>query len=318
MTFRRWSSLTGFASFLALLPMLLSPAAAVQAQSRAGVAWRVGVAGGGLDGVALVPGLEVRGGAGLHLFAALDVFLFTGERSSRMVVESDAELAPLTRTSLSPPRLRAGLGWGAAETDLAFRAYVGQQGFVEGLNPLVGAGATVGVGPVGLGVDGSLNRGTTFERTPSPFVPGLIDERALQRTWVPRWEVSAQADAGALDRRTVGTALAGAGAGVVGGLAGGLAGVAIARCTGSGCAGPFIIGFVVGETATIPLGVHLAEGRRGSYPAAALVSAGVAAAGLGALLVVGDSGPAAQGVAVLVPIAQLVSSMAVERRIARR
>ncbi|HEV2146545.1 MAG TPA: hypothetical protein VGR37_03935, partial [Longimicrobiaceae bacterium] len=83
------------------------------------------------------------------------------------------------------------------------------------------------------------------------------------------------------------------------------------------CLMPALVGAIVGETLGVPLGVHLAEGRRGSYALGALASAGITAAGLAGFALLGDSGPPAQGIAVLVPVAQLWASIAVERRTAR-
>ncbi|MEW5931380.1 MAG: hypothetical protein AB1941_28265, partial [Gemmatimonadota bacterium] len=105
----------------------------------------------------------------------------------------------------------------------------------------------------------------------------------------------------------------------LGGAAGFLAGLAANRsCEGDeACLLPALAGAVVGETLGLPLGVHVAEGRRGSYALGALASVGVAAAGLGLMSLVGDSGPPAQGIAVMVPVAQLLASIAVERRTAR-
>ncbi len=68
-----------------------------------------------------------------------------------------------------------------------------------------------------------------------------------------------------------------------------------------------IFGAIGGEVALLPLGVHLANGRRGKYLPALAVSAAIA--GIGILL----SGNGDHGeVMVAVPIAQLFSSILIE------
>lgn len=74
----------------------------------------------------------------------------------------------------------------------------------------------------------------------------------------------------------------------------------------------FVVGAVIGETIGLPLGVHLANKGRGEYAPALLVSAGIAAVGL-ALAASGDDH---LEFLVPVPIAQLIGSIAIERRTA--
>lgn len=69
-----------------------------------------------------------------------------------------------------------------------------------------------------------------------------------------------------------------------------------------------IFGAIGGVVTLLPLGVHLANGRRGNYGLSLLASAGIAAAGL-ALAGGGDHGE----VLVAVPVLQLVSSILIER-----
>lgn len=70
-------------------------------------------------------------------------------------------------------------------------------------------------------------------------------------------------------------------------------------------------GFVAGELIGIPLGVWLADGRRGSYGAGFVASLGALVVGSGAALLAGESG--AWIVIPLIPVGQVVAAVAVER-----
>jgi hypothetical protein len=69
----------------------------------------------------------------------------------------------------------------------------------------------------------------------------------------------------------------------------------------------------IGEGLLLPLGVHVANGRRGSYMSSALASLGLAAGGLLALEAAHYDPPAAPIILIAVPIAQLAASIAIER-----
>jgi hypothetical protein len=69
----------------------------------------------------------------------------------------------------------------------------------------------------------------------------------------------------------------------------------------------------IGEGLLLPLGVHIANGSRGSYGKSALTSLGIAAAGLLALQALHYDPPGAPIVLVAVPVAQLATSIAIER-----
>ena len=78
------------------------------------------------------------------------------------------------------------------------------------------------------------------------------------------------------------------------------------------CFGPGVVyGFLLGEALGISTAVHLANGRRGSLPLGALTSAGILAVGL----VAGNDKPE---ILLLLPVAQIVGAITVERRTARR
>lgn len=121
-------------------------------------------------------------------------------------------------------------------------------------------------------------------------------------------------------RSTVAVAGAGLLGGAVGLVAGGYLGALLAESGDDedlDYLGGAVVGAALGEGAMLPLGVHLADGRRGSYAASALVSLGLAGAGLLALEAVHYDVPGAPIVLVAVPVAQLVATIAVERATAR-
>jgi hypothetical protein len=129
--------------------------------------------------------------------------------------------------------------------------------------------------------------------------------------------VTAAVQAPASTGRMVAFGLAG---GAVGVLAGGLLGGVIGGGSFFGgrdcpneewvCAirGAFI-GAVIGESLLLPLGVHLADHRQGSWPLAALASSAIG--GLGAVLAY-ENQDSAVWIVSLTPIAQLASSIAIQ------
>lgn len=314
----------------ASLPLLaLSLAAAPLSAQGPEISLRLGVAGGpALCVPALVPGVEVRTPGALHAVAGVDAYLSRVAEHPHCGESVGGNVERYRRAETSPPRMRLGAEWDGAVGGVgaSARAFVGQQGVVEGFSPLVGAGVSAGSGGWGVGLDGVVHRADVFEYVRDPRTGLQGEERALPRQWVPSVELSARYRVGRLwggegGAPGVGRPLVG---GVLGGAAGAAAGfyagiLASGGCRGDddGCVVAGMGGAILGEALGIPLGVHLAEGRRGSYPLAALASVGVAALGFAAMQVVGDSGPPAQGVWVLVPVAQLGSSIAVERRTRR-
>lgn len=94
-----------------------------------------------------------------------------------------------------------------------------------------------------------------------------------------------------------------------GALLGGLVGGGNKICGDDPCGlDEAIFGAIGGEVALLPLGVHLANGRRGKYLPSLAVSAAIAGIGI-VLSGNGDHGE----VMIAVPIAQLVSSILIER-----
>jgi hypothetical protein len=112
--------------------------------------------------------------------------------------------------------------------------------------------------------------------------------------------------------------IVGGGAGLIGG---GLLGygleTGVAGCEGDewcGFAGT-VFGAMIGEAVMLPLGVHLANRSRGSYAPGLGMSLVV---GLAGLTLAGATGGAAPLMVPAIPIAQLLTSIAVERRTAAR
>ena len=74
-----------------------------------------------------------------------------------------------------------------------------------------------------------------------------------------------------------------------------------------------VYGFVRDGSVALPLGVHLAKHRRGNYGLSLLASLAIGAVGLGATVASGDG-----RIMIAVPVAQLASSIAIERATAQR
>jgi hypothetical protein len=107
--------------------------------------------------------------------------------------------------------------------------------------------------------------------------------------------------------------LVGGGLGVLGGFTVGVALASDEDDDDLDLLGGGVAGATIGEGLLLPLGVHLANGRRGSYMTSALVSLGLAAVGLLALDTAHYDPPTAPIVLIAVPIAQIATSIAIER-----
>jgi hypothetical protein len=102
-------------------------------------------------------------------------------------------------------------------------------------------------------------------------------------------------------------------AGTVGFFGGGFVGAAIDKASSEGYEEwdglyGFIIGASIGESLLLPVGVHLANGRRGNLPLALLASIGIAGTGIALAASAEDA-----KILVAIPIAQLVACTAIER-----
>lgn len=107
--------------------------------------------------------------------------------------------------------------------------------------------------------------------------------------------------------------------GAAGLLVGGLVGGALADDGGDlDALSGILVGGAIGEAVGIPLGAHLANDRRGSYPSAAAASLGLAGLGLAALGAAHYDAPASPVILVVVPLAQLAASIAIEHATADR
>lgn len=112
---------------------------------------------------------------------------------------------------------------------------------------------------------------------------------------------------------TVGLVLAGLTGGTLGFFGGLYLGSAIGggnRICGDDACGleEAAYGAVIGESVLLPLGIHLANHSRGNYGLSLLASAGIAAVGIAAISATDDASPL-----IAVPIAQIVSSILIER-----
>lgn len=99
--------------------------------------------------------------------------------------------------------------------------------------------------------------------------------------------------------------------GTGGALVGGMLGAGIGAVLGGGPGFEILgaAGAIAGETALLPLGVHLANDRRGNYTHSLLVASAIAAVG-GGLSLWSDS----PEVLIAIPVAQLITSITIERK----
>jgi hypothetical protein len=320
-----------------LLPLVLltsafgAPAAAQQATGPS-VSLRVGGAfSDEHGGRGVLAGVQVRGTGSSYALATVDVLMtrINEGGGTHPAVSSRVKAVPF-----SPPRLRLGMGRRArmGDASVAAEAFVGQVGVLDRFAPIAGGGLAVRRDAWAVTAEGVMHRAKVFDVGPSPAqsLPGEFTPAG--HTWVPSLEVGARWDVG-----SIGTSSRPPRAGVrtdrlerpvLGGMAGGMLGAAAgfaagaignAGCKGDeSCLGPAIIGLAAGETLGVPVGVHVAEGRRGSLLLSTAGSFAVSAAGLGLVRYVGESGPSGNAVGVLVPMAQLALCTFIERHTGRR
>jgi hypothetical protein len=103
--------------------------------------------------------------------------------------------------------------------------------------------------------------------------------------------------------------------GVIGAAAGFVAGALIFRetsCNELDCLAPAFYGGLSGLSVGMPLGVHLANGRRGGYGPALAASLAIGAAGLGAAILADEP-----RFLVAIPLLQIVSSIGIEQATSR-
>lgn len=138
---------------------------------------------------------------------------------------------------------------------------------------------------------------------------------------LPRWAPAAGPSEGSTPRapaRERGAPVVGL---VVGGLLGGAAGFGAGALVGYALGGGDLLcgddpcgleeaayGAIVGQSVALPLGVHVANGGRGNYGLSLLASAAIGAAGVLVINATNDGTPF-----LVVPVAQLVSSILIER-----
>ncbi|MEO8138993.1 MAG: hypothetical protein ABI742_05065 [Gemmatimonadota bacterium] len=133
------------------------------------------------------------------------------------------------------------------------------------------------------------------------------------RSWRAPSLDGAQSPQPARSTSTAGLVLAGLGGGTVGAFAGGVLGWQLGGgndiCGDDSCglAGA-AYGALIGETTLLPLAIHLANHRHGNYWLSLLASAGISVAGILAVDAANAPGPL-----IGVPVAQIISSILIER-----
>jgi hypothetical protein len=104
--------------------------------------------------------------------------------------------------------------------------------------------------------------------------------------------------------------------GILGGAAGAFAGGIVGAKAADNCEDCALeglaYGLVAGGSAALPLGVHVANGRRGNYGLSLLASLAIGGVGFGATLASHEN-----GIMIAVPVLQLISSIVIERRTTR-
>jgi hypothetical protein len=124
-------------------------------------------------------------------------------------------------------------------------------------------------------------------------------------------DLSSKRRQGSIARPIVGGILAGGAGFLVGGFSG-------AACTTTPTAdfsgiGGFIVGASIGEAISMPIGVHLGNGRRGDFPLVFLASLGIAGTGIWLTAALGDYRTPAFSLP-LTALTQLIASVAIERK----
>ena len=123
------------------------------------------------------------------------------------------------------------------------------------------------------------------------------------------WETRAAPRSGSIPGQVAGGLLGGAVGFVGGAFIGAAIGGGNTICGDDSCGlEEAAYGAVIGEATLLPLGVHLANHRRGNYGLSLLASAAVAGAGLLAVDAANDGWPL-----IAIPVGQLISSILIER-----
>jgi hypothetical protein len=333
---RRPAALGRVAAALAAAVLAASAAAAQGADGQhtgPTVSLRLGAAfSKEFGGRGVLAGVQVRGNGSTYALAGLDVLMTREGRYDPDRVYPPAG-SRIYGVPLSPPRVRLGAGQRArlGGATLAAEAFVAQQGVLDRFAPVAGGGLAVGGDRWAVTVEGAAHRAVVYElgTSPGPSLPP--PDSLVGHAWVPSLEVGARWDVGSLGRSSVprGTrprtdrlerpvlgALAGGTVGAAAGFAVGL--VAAAGCHGdTSCLGPAALGVVIGAGVGVPVGVHVAEGRKGNLLLGTAASLALTAAGFQAVRYTGHSGRPGNAVATMVPIAQIVVCTLIERRTAR-
>jgi len=147
---------------------------------------------------------------------------------------------------------------------------------------------------------------------PNPFPRAELGLRVNQ----PATPSAAAADLGMAARTSGGNVggmiLGGVGLGAAGLFGGALIGDRFQRFPCEDCIEGAFYGALAGESLAIPLGVHLANHRRGNLAPALAASLGIGALGLGAAAVTDQ-----WGILLAIPVFQVAASIGIERHTAR-
>lgn len=136
-----------------------------------------------------------------------------------------------------------------------------------------------------------------------------LETKTLSQDWTePNYRPSGSVE---------GCTAAGLLAGTIGFFGGGFVGAAIDKASSDGYEEwdgllGFVIGAPIGESLLLPVGVHLANGRRGNLSHATFASIAIAGAGIALAASTGDA-----KILVAIPIAQLLACTAIERSTSR-
>jgi hypothetical protein len=136
-----------------------------------------------------------------------------------------------------------------------------------------------------------------------------LEAKILSQDWVePTYRPSSSAE---------GCMAAGLLAGTIGFFGGGFTGAAIDKVSSDGYEEldgllGFVVGAPIGESLLLPVGVHLANGRRGNLPLSVLASLGITGAGIAMAASTGEA-----KILVAIPLAQLLACTAIERGTSR-
>ena len=154
-------------------------------------------------------------------------------------------------------------------------------------------------------------RPVTAQRLAPSAFPSVESALTTGHPPVPRTAAGLPAAARAAKGNVGGMILGGVALGAAGLFGGALIGDRFQRYPCEDCIEGAFFGALAGESLTIPLGVHLADRRRGNLAPALAASIGIGALGLGAAAVTDQ-----WGILLAIPVFQVAASIGIERHTA--